>query len=141
MKNLFIALSLLLAPAISYAEISHDTLCFSSGAAKPINFEMGTYYDSSNNLSWGYVKYQGSKQSIPLVLAESTREKMGEGVPDETTTTWIEIYGKQITGEYQMVSQGTMVPSMVYVNMKSGKKMSFGLNVDAPAEKGGCDWK
>lgn len=102
---------------------------------------MGTYYDSSSRLSWGYVRYQNEKQSIPLVLAESTGEKMGEDVPDETTTTCLEIYGKQITGEYQMVSQGTMVPSMVYINKKSGKKVSFGLDADAPAEKGGCNWK
>ncbi|NIF55484.1 hypothetical protein [Burkholderia sp. Ax-1724] len=141
MKSLCFVISFLFLPAIGHAEISHDTFCFSSGGAKSINFEMGTYYDSSSKLSWGYVEYQNAKQSIPLVLAESTGKKMGEDVPDEATTTWIEIYGKQITGEYQMVSQGTMVPSMVYTNKKSGKKVAFGLNPDASTDKGGCDWK
>lgn len=141
MKALLFTTSLLFAPLIAHAEISHDTFCFGSGGAKSTNFEMQTYFDSSSKLSWGFVKYQNSRQAIPLILAESTSQTLDKKAPDEETTTWVEVYGKQVTGEYQMVSQGTMVPSMVYINKKSGKKSAFGLNSGAATDTGSCDWQ
>ncbi|HEY1215757.1 MAG TPA: hypothetical protein VGE93_19165 [Bryobacteraceae bacterium] len=141
MKALLVTAALLFAPSIAHAEISHDTFCFSSGGAKPTNFEMQTYVDSSTGLSWGFVKYQNSRQAIPLILAESTSETLDKNAPDEETTTWVEIYGKQVTGEYQMVSQGAIIPSMVYINKKSGKKTAFGLNAGAVTDTGSCDWQ
>jgi hypothetical protein len=140
-KALLLPASLLFAPFIAHAEISHDTFCFSSGQAKSTNFEMQTYFDSSRKLSWGFVKYRNSRQAIPLILAESSSETLDRNAPDGETTTWVEVYGKQVTGEYQMVSQGTMVRSMVYINKKSGKKTAFGLNSGAATDTGSCDWQ
>ncbi len=140
-KELLFTASFLFAPLIAHAEISHDTFCFGSGGAKSTNFELQTYSDSSSKLSWGFVKYQNSRQTIPLILAESTSETLDKNAPDEIATTWIEVYGKQVTGEYQMVSQGTMVPSMVYINRKSGKKTAFGLKSGAATDTGSCDWQ
>ncbi|WP_109477794.1 hypothetical protein [Paraburkholderia sp. C35] len=133
--------ALLFAPLIAHAEISHDTFCFGSGGAKPTNFEMQIYSDSSSQLSWGFVKYQNSRQAIPLILAESTSEVLDKNAPEEVTATWVEVYGKQVTGEYQMVSQGTMLASMIYINRKSGKKTAFGLKSGAVTGTGSCDWQ
>jgi hypothetical protein len=141
MKALLFTASLFFIPLIANAEITHDTFCFSSGAAKLANFEMQIYFDSSSKLSWGFVRYQNSRQAIPLILADSTSETLDKTAPDEETTTWVEVYGKQVTGEYQMVSQGTMISSMVYIDKKSGKKTAFGLKSDAATDTGSCNWQ
>ncbi|PTQ91444.1 hypothetical protein C8K18_13113 [Paraburkholderia sp. GV068] len=141
MKRLIFTTSLLLAPLIVHAEISHDTFCFGSSGEKPVNFEMTTYFDSSTKLSWGFVKNQKSPRAIPLILAESTAQTLDKDVPDEVQTTWVEVLGKQVTGEYQMISQGAMVYSMVYISGKSGKKTAFGLKLGALTDNGRCDWQ
>ncbi|MBN3759868.1 hypothetical protein [Burkholderia sp. Ac-20365] len=140
-KLLVLSSSIFIAPLVAHAEITRDTFCFSSGGVNSTNFELRTYYDSSSSLSWAFVRYQGSNQSIPLIMDESAARTLDKNAPDEQTTTWVEIYRKQITGEYRMVSQGTMVPSMIYTNRKSGKKTSFGLNASAVTDSGSCDWK
>lgn len=138
MKSLF-AVVLLVLPLATHAEVTSETFCFSSGSAKSINFEMRTYYDSSSKFSSGFVKYQTAKQPIPLVLANSAGETLDKNAPDQETTTWIEVFNGQVTGEYEMITQGTGVSSMVYTSKKKKKKTGFLLNTSAVAE-GSCKW-
>jgi hypothetical protein len=138
MKSIF-AVALFALPLVAHAEITSETFCFSSGNGKPINFEMRTYYDSTSKFSSGFVRYQNSKQPIPLVLANSAEETLNKDAPDQETTTWIEIYNGQATGEYEMITQGTEVSSMVYTNKKKNQKTGFMLNAGAIGQ-GSCKW-
>ncbi|WP_244179518.1 hypothetical protein [Paraburkholderia aspalathi] len=123
----------------AHAEVTSETFCFSSGGAKSVNFEMRTYYDSSSKFSSGFVKYQTAKQPIPLVLANSAGETIDKNAPDQESTTWIEVFNGQVTGEYEMVTQGTGVSSMAYTSKKINPKIGFLLNTGAMAQ-GGCKW-
>jgi hypothetical protein len=138
MKSSF-AIALLALPLVVHAEVTSETFCFSSGGAKPINFEMRTYYDSSSKFSSGFVKYQNAKQPIPLVLANSASETLDKNAPDQETATWIEVFNGQVSGEYEMITQGTDVSSMAYTSKKKNPKIGFLLNTGAVAQ-GGCKW-
>lgn len=138
MKSIFAA-ALLLLPLAVHAEVSSDTFCFGSGGDRSANFEMRTYFDSSSGFSSGFVKYQNSKELIPLVLASSIDETLDKSAPDQGTSTWLEVFHGQVTGEYEMISQGTEVSSMVYTSKKKNQKTGFVLNPDAIV-KGGCKW-
>jgi hypothetical protein len=134
-----LAIALLLLPPAAYAEVTSESLCFSSGGPKPINFEMRTYYDSATKFSFGSVKYEHSKQPIPLVLVNSQSETLDKNAPDQMTTTWYEVFGGQVTGEYEMISQGTEVASMVYTSKKKSQETGFLFNANAITD-GGCKW-
>ncbi|MFB9127037.1 hypothetical protein E2553_07775 [Paraburkholderia dipogonis] len=138
MKSL-LTIALFLLPMVARAEVTSETFCFSSGSEHPINFEMRTYYDSTIKFSSAFVKYQNAKRPIPLVLDNSTSETPSEDASDQETTTWIEVFNGQATGEYEMITQGTQVSSMVYTSKKKNKKTGFVLNTSAMAE-GDCKW-
>ena len=138
MKSL-LAVALLVLPLAVHSEVTSETFCFSfGGGAKAINFEMRTYYDSAAKFSFGFVKYQHSKHSIPLVLISSADETLDKNVPDQETTTWAEVVSGQVGGEYEMTTQGTEISSMVYTSKKN-QKVGFASNPNAIAE-GGCTW-
>lgn len=138
MKSL-LAIALLVLPLSAHSEVTSETFCFSSGGAKAINFEMRTYYDSAAKFSFGFVKYQHSKHPIPLVLISSADETLDKNVPDQETTTWAEVVSGQVTGEYEMISQGTEVASMVYTSKKKSQETGFLFNANAITD-GGCKW-
>ncbi|MFM0414930.1 hypothetical protein [Paraburkholderia aromaticivorans] len=138
MKSLF-AVALLALPLAVHAEVTSETFCFSSGGAKSVNFEMRTYYDSSSKFSAGFVRYQNAKQPIPLVLANSASDTLEKNAPDQETATWIEVFSGQVSGEYEMITQGTDVSSMVYTSKKKNQKIGFLLNTGAMAQ-GSCKW-
>ncbi|MGP8433741.1 hypothetical protein ACT2FY_05510 [Paraburkholderia fungorum] len=138
MKSFF-AVALLALPLAVHAEVTSETFCFSSGGAKSVNFEMRTYYDSSSKFSAGFVRYQNAKQSIPLVLANSAGETLDKNTPEQETTTWIEVFNGQVSGEYEMITQGTDVSSMIYTSKKKNQKIGFLLNTGAIAQ-GSCKW-
>jgi len=133
------ATALFLLPLVASAEVTSETFCFTSTSGKPINLEMRTYYDASSKFSSAFVKYQNSKQPIPLVLANSEGESLSKDAPDQETTTWIEIYNGQATGQYEMITHGTDVSSMVYTNKKKNQTTGFLLNTNAIAQ-GVCKW-
>jgi len=91
--NKIFAIVLLVFPVETCADVSNATLCFSSGGSKSVNFEMRTYYDSSAKFSSGFVKYQNSKQMLPLVLFGSISEALDKDAPDQETRTWLEVLG------------------------------------------------
>jgi hypothetical protein len=138
MKSFF-AVVLFVLPLVVQAEVTSEAFCFSSGSGKPINFEMRTYYDSSRKFSSGFVKYQTSKKPIPLVLVNSTSETLSKSAPDQENTTWIEVFNGEATGEYEMITQGTDVASMVFTNKKKNQKIGFVLNTNVMTESG-CVW-
>ncbi|MFM0008565.1 MULTISPECIES: hypothetical protein [Paraburkholderia] len=138
MKSFF-AVALLALPFVAHAEVTSETFCFSSGGAKSVNFEMRTYYDSSSKFSAGFVRYQNAKQPIPLVLANSASETLDKNAPDQETTTWIEVFNGQVSGEYEMIIQGTDVSSMVYTSKKKNQKTGFLLNTGVMTQ-GSCKW-
>jgi hypothetical protein len=138
MKSIFVVAALLLHP-VAYAEVTSESLCFSSAGPKSINFEMRTYYDSDTKFSFGSVKYEHSKKPIPLVLVNSQSETLDKNAPDQMTTTWYEVFGGQVTGEYEMISQGTEVASMVYTSKKKSQETGFLFNANAITD-GGCKW-
>lgn len=137
-ESIFAVALFSLSPA-GHAEITSAIFCFSSGNGKPINLEMRTYYDASSKFSYGFVRYQNSKQPIPLVLANSAEETLNMDAPDEETTTWIAIYHGKATGEYEMITDGTEVSSVVYTNKKKNQKTGFLLNAGAISQSG-CKW-
>ena len=126
-------------PMVARAHISSEIMCFGSGGVKSVNFEIRTYYDSSTKFSFGFVRYQNSKQKIPLVLSGSIGETLDKNMPDQTTNTWVEVYNGRVTGEYEMISQGTGVSSMIYTKKQGNKKVAFLLNADAITSSG-CQW-
>jgi hypothetical protein len=138
MKPVF-TIACFILPLAAHAEVTGETLCFSSAGAKPASFEMRTYFDSATRFSSGFVKYKNEKQLIPLVLANSSSETFDKNAPNQETTTWLEVFGGQVTGEYELITQGTEVSSMVYTNQKKGVKTGFLLNTTAMGDKD-CKW-
>ena len=135
----FIFAFILVTPMLAHADISSEIMCFGSGGVKSVNFEIRTYYDSSAKFSFGFVRYQNSKQKIPLVLSGSIDETLDKNMPDQTTNTWVEVYNGKVTGEYEMISQGASVSSMIYTKKQGNKKIAFLLNADAITSSG-CQW-
>jgi len=135
----FIFAFILVTPMVAHADISSEIMCFESGGIESVNFEIKTYYDASAKFSFGFVRYRNSKKTIPIVLNRSISETLDKNMPDQTTNTWTEVYDGKVTGEYEMISQGTGVSSMVYTRKQGNKKIAFFLNADA-ITLSGCQW-
>lgn len=138
MKAIVIAVLLNL-PMVAHAEVTNETFCFSSGGAKSVDFEMHTYFDSARKFSSGFVKYRNARQLIPLVQFSSNSETLDSNTPEQETTTWIEIFDGRVSGEYEMTTQGTGVPSMIYTSRAKNRKTGFFLNTDVMRD-GDCKW-
>mgnify|MGYP001028388345 CR=1 FL=1 len=133
--------ALSLCPLAAYGELTTEVRCFRSSEGKNINFEFRTYHDSVSTWGGVGVRYRQSKRFITLVHRNTEQEILAEDRPYEFTTTWVELSEGALTGEYEMVSQGARVYSMVYTNYKSGKKYSFeeDFGIDFSPETG-CQW-
>lgn len=134
-----LAVVLLVLPLVAHSGVTSENFCFSSGGAKSINFQMRTYYDSATKFSFAFVRYEHSKQPIPLVLANSERETLDKDAPDQKTTTWSEVVGGQVTGDYEMITQGTEMVSMIYTSKRKGQQTGFMFNANAIADDS-CKW-
>jgi len=136
-----LSLVLCMIPISAYCDVESESLCFESSVGGKIKYELRTYSDVSANWFGGFVKYEKSKQPISLVLKNVEREELDPQAPAQLTRTWSEVLDGQITGEYEMVSQGGNIVSMIY-KKKSGKEYSFSFDptVEVSAE-GGCEWK
>ncbi|WP_283182202.1 hypothetical protein [Pseudomonas svalbardensis] len=140
MKKL-VMLMLLAFPAFAHSEVETKISCFKSQEGKDIKFEFRTYHDQAAKWSGAAVKYATSKESIPLVYKSTEQEEMSEGRPFQFTTTWVEVVGGAITGEYVMVRQGALIYGMSYTNAKSKKHYGFEHHpqIESSPEKG-CQW-
>jgi hypothetical protein len=128
-------------PTVAYCDAISEVYCFSSDAKKILNFELRTFFDQSTKFSSGFVRYQNSNSTIPLVLKSASGQTLSAGRPDEFTSTWLEVNRGKISGEYEMVSQGANIYSMVYTSYGTRKKTSFTLDPNVtPSLDKGCQW-
>ncbi|MFL9988125.1 hypothetical protein [Paraburkholderia sediminicola] len=140
MKNLLL-LTFLLNALPAYCQVKFEDFCFSSGGEKPVRFNLRIYDDINSKWSGAFVKYEKSKTPISLVPEYSQTDELDKNRPVQTTEKWIEISGNRISGEYEMISQGTNVYSMTYINNSTHKKYFFNFDPNiAPSAKGGCNW-
>lgn len=142
MKKL-VMLMLLAFPAFAHSEVETEISCFRSQEGKDIKLEFRIYSDQAAKWSGAGVKYGTSKESIPLVLKSTEQEAMSDGRPFQSTatTTWVEVVGGAVTGEYVMVRQGALIYGMAYTNAKSKKHYGFEHHpqIESSPEKG-CQW-
>ncbi|MEX3629525.1 MAG: hypothetical protein VB138_08595 [Burkholderia sp.] len=115
-----------LAASTAQARIEQDVRCFkgSVGAAS-IRFEFRMLYDTDTDWSGGYVRYQGAKTVIPIVLKSEQGTELAPGRPDEFDRTWVEVIDGRLGGEYRMLSQGAIVESMRYTRSSPRRDLSF----------------
>lgn len=128
-------------PLAGRCEVVSESLCFELVEGSPVKFELRTYYDTTNKLEGGFVKYASSGVQIPLVLTDH-QEEVSPGRPWLATTMWTEVSEGKVTGEYEIVSQGVTVLSMTYTKKSNGKQYKFShiWNIDSSLEKG-CQWE
>ncbi len=87
------------------------------------------------------MKYRGAKSAITLISKNEESEEINSGRPDQVTTTWYEVYGGKITGEYEMMSQGANIYSMTYKNYGTRKQIPFTFDPEALRKNGSeCIW-
>lgn len=128
-------------PLTAHCEVVSENLCFERGDGSPVKFELRTYYDTTNKLEGGFVKYASSGVPIPLVLTDSQSEEVRPDRPWELTRTWSEVLEGKVTGTYEMVSQGGMIVSMSYTNKSSGKEYGFFYTATEASLEKGCQWE
>ncbi|TPQ37274.1 hypothetical protein C2U69_16985 [Cupriavidus pinatubonensis] len=136
-------MAFILFPPLIFCQTNSDVYCFRSASesGKSSDFEIHTYYDQISKWSGGFVRYRNSRQPITVVFRDRLEEELSKDRPYQVTTTWLEIRGKKITGEYEMMSQGAIIYSMTYTNYRNSKKTAFLFdpNVSASIEFG-CEW-
>lgn len=139
-KVLLMLLGLL--PMTAHCEVVTENLCFELSETSPVKFELRTYTDVSAQWSGGFVKYATSDVPIPLVSTRSESEELNPQGPFQNTDTWAEVSDGKVSGEYEMVSQGGIIVSMIYTKKSNGKKYSFSNNTSINSSLAfGCEWK
>lgn len=135
------AVAVALLPAVAHCEITEEVYCFDSGGGGAKNFGIHILYNDAAKWSGAFVKYRGAKSAITLVTKNEESKEINPGRPDQTTTTWYEVYGGKITGEYEMMSQGANIYSMTYKNYGTHKQVPFIFNPEALGKNGSdCIW-
>lgn len=120
------------------ASLNREIGCFSSNSKK-INVKFVSVYDDEVPLS--YVIYKNSHQSIPLVFLKKNAEGNDPDRPAEITTTWLEVIGGKINGQYTIMSQGARYYNFNYKG-NNGKSISLNENLDAYNDNhSDCIWK
>lgn len=133
--------TVVLLPAAAHCEISEEVYCFDSSGAGSKNFGLHVLHDDAAKWSGAFVKYRGAKSAITLVLKNVDEEETSPQRSDQVTTTWYEVYGAKVSGEYEMMSQGANIYSMVYKNYETRKQVAFLFNPDAFGGSGKeCVW-
>ena len=141
MKKIFILFALYLFTADAFSKITSEIFCFNSGGKKPIRFEMRTYFDSDPKWEGAFVKYENSKNLLTLSLKNTQIYILDKDRPYQTTNIWLEISNNKISGEYEMISQGSNIYSMTYTNVAKKKKFSFVFDANiASSLTSGCTW-
>lgn len=140
MRTLFLAIGVTLAgPAFAREPVIVDLRCLTTGETKPIQLEWRTFFEPESKWSSAYVKYKDAKQVIPLVRRSSEATQKPVGRPWEFTTLWLEIVDGQVSGEYEITSQGVNIYGFVYKNTRTGKTVSFFQDNEAFQESE-CKW-
>jgi hypothetical protein len=132
---------LFMIPFGAHGEISEENFCFTSGGAKPVRFEFHSVYDRTAKWSGAFVKYEKSREPISLVLHLTKEVEIDSDRPSEITVDWLEVSRGNITGDYEIVSQGANVYSMTYTSRATRKRFYFNLDPDATPSDKGCAWR
>ncbi|MET3119090.1 hypothetical protein AAKU64_003329 [Undibacterium sp. GrIS 1.8] len=144
MKILVPLLLLAFLPGLSVAkEVSPlSTRCLSSDASKKaIKLQFSTVGDDATGWSGAFVKYGKNGKPITLVVQKTSSEELIAGRPAEFTTIWLEVVGDQITGTYEVATQGALINNFVYKNKRTGATMSFSESRDVElSDDGSCKW-
>ncbi|MFJ2364910.1 hypothetical protein ACIPIN_14655 [Pseudomonas sp. NPDC087697] len=140
MKKFLLAVMCLI-PLSGHCEVVAESFCFSLADKGSVNFELRTYFDPLTKWSGAFVKYSKSKSPISLVLKVANSEELDAQTPEQTTRTWLEVSEGEITGQYEMMSQGGSILSMTYTKKANGKQYAFedNPNVNSSLENG-CKW-
>ncbi|PIF74214.1 hypothetical protein CLU95_1335 [Variovorax sp. 54] len=144
MKFMAIMIGLCLQPFAAEAAITNETACYVSSDAKSVRFEFHTYHDSNRKWSAGFVRYENSRESIPVTFFSSTSASdLGEGI-HEPSTKWLEIWRGKVTGEYVLKREGAGAGVSGYVatyrNYAGNRVRNFVLDPTAGFEESGCNW-
>lgn len=126
------------------AGMSNETACYVSSDGKSVRFEFHSYHDSGRKWNGGFVRYEHSKESIPVIFFSSTAGgNLDEGIL-EPSSKWLEISRGKISGEYVLKREGagTGVSGYVatYRNYEKNKVHNFVLDPAAGFEESGCNW-
>jgi hypothetical protein len=140
MKSIFLGL-LLMVPLSARCEIIREDFCFTSSGAKSMRFEFHAVYDQATRWSGAFVKYEKSREPISLVLRSTQEVVVDSDRPSDITEDWLEVSGDGITGEYEIVSQGANVYSVIYTSRATQEKFYFNLDPDATPSDKGCAWR
>jgi hypothetical protein len=143
-KNFIVCLGFVLVtlPLTSAAgQASDDVRCFSSNEEKqPIQLEARIFNVPQANWQGGYVKYRGANAATPIVFKSAEATKKPADKPWEINTTWIEVLEGNVTGQYNIVSQGTRVYSITYKNFNTKKTLHFFEDIRSLGDNQ-CVWK
>jgi hypothetical protein len=134
----FAALSL---PMTVHCEIIKEVRCFNSNQAGLKDFGLYALYDKVTKWSGAYIKYRGANSTITLVLKNRTEEALDPDMPYQTITSWYEVHQGEITGEYEKLSQGAMIYSVIYTNYKTRKHVNFSMNYNNTPNGEECVWE
>lgn len=136
------ALILICTSGTALGDINTEVLCFHSLGKKEIQLEFRTFYETESKWSGGYIKHSTSRTAIPIVLKKTEESDMTGSSPADSTSTWIEIDNGEISGEYEISSQGVNVYDFNYTKRKNGKKYFFTLDPNTEFSiESGCRWK
>lgn len=142
-KSIFniLATIFLFIPLTARCDVSVEVYCFSSNSGESKSFEFRSFFDRSTKFSSGFVKYVKATSALPLVWRARQEEELSKDSPFQVTEVWLEVANGRLSGEYEMISQGTNIESMVYTNYSTHRKTSFLLdrNVIGTQDKG-CQW-
>jgi hypothetical protein len=147
MKNsCFLFCFALLGASVAHAEVLVEKSCWShaarGGSDKSIDFTLQTYRDTELDKEvGGFVRYLGSKETIPVAFKNFVRTDMDED-PEAGNyeLTRVEIIDGKIGGEYVFaqvgfgIKQGRMVS---YRKSKTAKPITFYHSTDSD---GTCPW-
>lgn len=137
----YFALLFLIFSIPAYSDVTQESYCFSQVEDQAARIELRTYFDADAGWQGAFVKYEKSKETIPLVLVDSIEDGTQNGQPLDRTTKWVEVVHGVVSGEYEMESQGGNIGSLIYKNYKSQKSFGFVFDIGAQRTHGlGCDW-
>lgn len=132
-------LALLFVPATAAERITTDFRCLTGGQNGTIRLEWRTITDTPTNWMVAYVKYKNAKAPITLAFKSVQSIEMAKDRPSENTTTWQEIVGGKITGEYEIVTQGARVYGFRYTNARNSQVVEFAEDIAAYKDDR-CQW-
>ena len=131
---------LVTAAAAVPAAVEEDVRCLSTAGAKKVQLEWHTFSESGGDWFGGYVRYRNASRIIPIVPAGTRVLARPDGRTWEFRYRWLEIANGQVSGRYELSSQGANVYDFAYKNLRNSATFSF-AEVRSPDDDGKCRWE